>query len=415
MSSGYKVVDKGHVGGQEQVVSEWETIQVVFHDFAELSSKRGDSTWSPVLECHGLKWQIQLYPGGSSVSSEENVFITLRLRSKSCTKTNKIKAKSRIRIPSANRTFGGSGKFTIYSASVGGNKSWGKNDFAKREAVLKPSRTYLVNGNLTVEVDIQVLLDEPPTWTPTNTVCSDMLKILDSADADTADVSFEIGDGDKTTTRSKKGEFQMFHAHKIILSMRAPVLAALAGDCSPGTAIPISDVHPDLFRMLLRFIYGGEVPGKDVLKEEARGIIKTADRFGCTGLKLAAEAELSTVGITTENTAELILFADAANCAMLKEVAMEFFVKNAHEVMSSEGYEQVKESPAVLAELVAAMASGSKKRPASSDADAGRDFKRMRVATLRQKLDDKGLDVDGSKDMLVSRLEDAENDIVEVE
>ena len=94
---------------------------------------------------------------------------------------------------------------------------------------------------------------------------------------------------------------------------------------------------------------------------------------------------------------------------------MEFFVKNAEEVMASEGYEQVKESPAVLAELVAAMASGSKKRPASSDADAGRDFKRMRVATLRQKLDDKGLDVDGSKDMLVSRLEDAENDIVEVE
>ena len=93
---------------------------------------------------------------------------------------------------------------------------------------------------------------------------------------------------------------------------------------------------------------------------------------------------------------------------------MEFFVKNAEEVMASEGYEQVKESPAVMAELMAVMASGCKKRPASSDADAGRDFKRMRVATLRQKLDDKGLDVDGSKDMLVSRLEDAENDIVEV-
>ena len=94
---------------------------------------------------------------------------------------------------------------------------------------------------------------------------------------------------------------------------------------------------------------------------------------------------------------------------------MEFFVKNTEEVMVSEGYEQVKESPAVLTELVAAMASGSKKRPASSGADAGRDFKRMRVATLRQKLDNKGLDVDGSKEMLVSRLEEAESDVIEVE
>ena len=52
---------------------------------------------------------------------------------------------------------------------------------------------------------------------------------------------------------------------------------------------------------------------------------------------------------------------------------------------------------------------------ASSGADSERDHKRMRVATLRQKLDDKGLDVDGSREMLAARLEEAENDVVEVE
>ena len=76
--------------------------------------------------------------------------------------------------------------------------------------------------------------------------------------------------------------------------------------------------------------------------------------------------------------------------------------------MASAGYEQVKESPVVLSELVAAMASGRKKRPASSDSDGERDYKRMRVATLRQKLDEKKLDVDGSKEMLIARLETAE-------
>ena len=34
----------------------------------------------------------------------------------------------------------------------------------------------------------------------------------------------------------------------------------------------------------------------------------------------------------------------------------------------------------------------------------------MRVATLRRKLDDKGLGVDGSREMLVSRLETAETE-----
>ena len=160
--------------------------------------------------------------------------------------------------------------------------------------------------------------------------------------------------------------------------------------------------------MLLRFIYGGEVPSKESIKTQAKDIIHAADKYGCTGLKLTAEAELATAGITTENAAEIILFADATNCAMLKENAMEFFVKNAQDVMASEGYAQVAESPAILREMVAAMASGSKKRPASSDSDSERDYKRMRVATLWQKLDGKGLAVDGAKEILISRLEEAD-------
>ena len=74
----------------------------------------------------------------------------------------------------------------------------------------------------------------------------------------------------------------------------------------------------------------------------------------------------------------------------------------------------MKESPVVLTELMGAMAAGTKKRPASPDAADGRDYKRMRVATLRQKLDEKELDVDGSKEMLISRLEvaDAEEQAV---
>ena len=103
------------------------------------------------------------------------------------------------------------------------------------------------------------------------------------------------------------------------------------------------------------------------------------------------------------------LFADVTNCAMLKEAAMDYFVANVEAVMASAGYEQVVESPAIMREMMAAMAAGNKKRSAESADDAeGRDYK-------RQKLDEKGLDVDGSKEMLMSTLEEADSDAIEVE
>ena len=404
-----ELVDVGHVNGKDQYPSEWKRIRVVFHNFESLPAERGDSVKSPILECHGVKWQVKLFPGGGGKSSKEEAYISLFLH---CLSVDEmvVKSASVIRIPSS----GHKKKSKSFKSYEKGGKGYA--DFIKRKDVLDVSNDHLVNGDLIIEVDIQVMRDKPPSWTPTNTLSMDMLKLLDAADADSADITFEIGDGDGTKTRSRQGDHQLFYAHKTILSARSPALSSLADDFTSGAPIPITDVHPDLFRMLLRFIYGGEVPPNDTLRKDARAIVRAADRFGCTGLNLAAEAELAMDGITKENAAELILFADGTNCAMLKEAAMEYFVANAQDVMASDGYREVTESNKIMAEMMAAMAAGNKKRPAeSSDSDGGRDYKRMRVATLRQKLDVKSLDVDGSKEMLVSRLEEADCDVIEVE
>ena len=412
MSSGYEVVDEDRGGGgQEGVASEWKTIRAVFPNFAGLPAKRDDHTESKVLKCHGFEWTVALYPGGDEKSSEEGVYVSMYLCSNSCTNTNEIKAKYNMRIPSAGRAEGSGEETRIFSSKNTGNKltnSWGFDNYAKREDVLNPSKRYLVDKKLTVEVDIQVVLDKPPTWTPTNTISADMLKLLD--DTDNADVLFDIAQDKNGKKQKEKQGPRIFYAHRNILSVRCPALAELAEVCDPKTPIPIGDVEAGVFRMLLVYIYGGEIPGKNVLKEEGRNIIRAADRFGCTGLKLAAESEMSAADITIENTAELILFADATNCAMLKEAAMEYFVANAQEVMASEGYKQVVESPAIMQEMVAAVVSGNRKRPADSADANDRDYKRMRVPELRRKLDSKSLDVDGSKEMLVSRLEAADEE-----
>lgn len=280
----------------------------------------------------------------------------------------------------------------------------GCNRFADRAAILDPRNGFLVNGSLTLEIDICVLQPERRIWTPTDAtaakeVCSDLLKILDDADPNNADITFAV-DG-----KEGEGGQEMFYAHRVILTTRSPTLAGLADESEHSTPIPIKDVRPSIFRMVLRFVYGGEIPSKDILDTEAKVIVRAADEYGCTGLKLAAEAALASAGITTDNAAELILFADATNCAMLKEVAMDYFVQNAHDVMESDGFKQIEESPAILKELLK-VGVGGKKRPADTDAEEERDFKRMRIATLRQKLDERGLDIDGSKEMLVARLEE---------
>jgi hypothetical protein len=53
--------------------------------------------------------------------------------------------------------------------------------------------------------------------------------------------------------------------------------------------------------------------------------------------------------------------------------------------------------------------SSNKKSPAPANAEE-RDYKRMCVSSLRRKLDERGLDVDGSRDMLIRRLEEGEKE-----
>ena len=126
-------------------------------------------------------------------------------------------------------------------------------------------------------------------------------------------------------------------------------------------------------------------------------------------MKLAAEAKLVDAGISIENDAELILFADATTCALLKEAAIDFFLSNSEAVIASGGYAKVKESPGIMHELVAAMSNGKKKLAAPSGPD-DRDYEQMSVSQLRKKLYDKGFDLDGSREALISRLEEADRD-----
>jgi hypothetical protein len=380
------------VVGKEQVLSATHTIRVVFRDFANLTHARGESTRSSVLLCHGYQWKLELYPGGHNQSDEDEVYVSLYLRCVSAAVESdgyKVKAKHAFRVPSANYSRG-MGEYVF----CGTPKSWGFPDFLLRSNVLDPSKGFLVDRNLTIEVDIQVYKDESsPFWEPKNELHLDMMKILKSAKH--SDVEFRIGT-------------EKLSAHRLVLEARIPELAALAEDCPSGTPVPIQDITPSAFRSLLRFVYANDVPKPEQLRNEARELLDVANRFGCKGLKLAAEAELASSGIYVDTAADMIPLGDAKNCALLKEAAMDFFAANPTSVMSSPGWANISESAPIMKELIEVLVI-KKKRSAPADAEEERDFKRMRISSLRRKLDEKGLDVDGSREMLISRLEEGEN------
>ena len=72
-----------------------------------------------------------------------------------------------------------------------------------------------------------------------------MLKLLD--DDENADVSFLV----KKT---------VIPAHKLILQMNAPILHDFCKEHNTGKRIPIKGTTPKIFRIVLRYIYGGDPP-----------------------------------------------------------------------------------------------------------------------------------------------------------
>jgi speckle-type POZ protein len=392
-----KLVAVDHVGGEqegvvrEQVLSELHTFRVVFHDCENLPlDHRGDFTTSSALPCHGYQWQLLLFPGGKN-SLSNTAHMSLYLKCVSVEQDDcEVKAKHAFRVPSVGKVF-----TTGCAKLFDKGRYWGCTDFLTRAELLDQSKGFLVDGNLTIEVDIQVYMDKASAWRPKKTLYLDMMTILESA-KESGDVKFQVGP-------------EEFSANLNILQVRAPELAALANEYPSDTPIPIEGIEPSTFRSLLHFVYTDGVPKPEELQNEARELLDVADRFGCKGLKLAAEAELVDSGITVDTAAEIILLADGKNCALLKETAIDFFASNPTSVMSSPGWANMRESAALLAELLE-VAFSNKKRSAPADSDEDRDYKQMCVSSLRQKLDEKGADVDGSREMLISRLEEGENE-----
>jgi speckle-type POZ protein len=136
---------------------------------------------------------------------------------------------------------------------------------------------------------------------------------------------------------------------------------------SGAQPIEVSDMQPDMFRALLRYIYTDSSPASSSNQqdeEEEEGsqdnhkkvweLLMAADRYSVERLKLICERVLCK-RLDVDNVAEMLGMADRHHCGTLKDACIEFMTTSQRmdQVKKSQGFLKLKASnPCLLVEVL---------------------------------------------------------------
>jgi hypothetical protein len=374
------------ISGNPKTLLPIENLRFRIDDFAELKEPRGKYVTVPSLRAHGFDCGLRVFPRGDDKSPPGGNYMSIHLTVDGVTVPVDFEVFCKL-----GRTIGAERATLTKDSQV----AWP--DFIKRDKLTSRSKNkLLVDGALVIDVELRVYVATSPVWYPKPVFeeCKSLLADLFHS-ASCADAAFMVGD-------------QRFDLHRCILAARAPVMFQMINTAAavpssvdqPPTPVVLADVDAATFRTMVRFIYTGEWPDAVVVDdaEAAKLLLITAHRFGITRLKLFMESVIVDKHLDEVNAAAMLLLGDVHSCALLKEAAIQIFKHNADAVMSSKGWERIKESNVLLAELFATSnrkhggACGDGTDPAES------------VAAMRNQLEKLGRPVDGSREMLLKRL-----------
>ena len=390
-------------------IKQWETKVVRFHEFEDLP--RGELFSSPEFTCCGYQWRLSIIIGTSLLAvflhnmTNEDVTVEWALSIRNSigkevayyVETDEVKRHfDAIEQPGA----------PLQDAA-----GWGTSSGFSHVSITGA----LEEGTLPIEVRMKRIKKAsydpiPIQFIPKNPITNNILKSFN--DEESADVVFKVRigseEGEKSRKKSLKTTTTNFFAHRLLLRVGAPLLAELCKPSEGGgeetTSVSITDVKPDIFRHMLYYLYGGKLTDEE-LKANARDIIDAADKYGVVHLKLEAEVYyVKSTTITLENMMDNLLYADSKNLALLKEAVMDYIVANKNDIIGKVSFDKVPSS--MISDILAAMARGEQNDDDNNECNIN--YNKMRVGTLRKMLDDKGLDVDGSREAMISALKESE-------
>ncbi|KAL7474144.1 hypothetical protein ACHAW6_000137, partial [Cyclotella cf. meneghiniana] len=311
---------------------------VEFHDFQNLTTTKGEAIVSPEFSCAGHKWTLRLYPGGREDLEDDGMvsfYLSYEMSSDIVASFDIIIRNSKGDIFWADR----SDEFYQFARD---DPCSGGHVIIERDKLLNTTEEILPCGALVIEVCIQLHPDYVcHSVEPQCTLVQDVTNLFN--DEGTADITFRVMGKD-------------IFAHKLILGARVPDLAVMCDAWDKSNPLPIDDVEPELFEMMIKHEYGEPIPAA-IWKEKAEPILIAAGKYGFRQLKLQAEAwHVKNLKLTVNNAVDCLLQSDGHDLPLLKKASMEFIVSNADEVFASESYSRLRGSTTITGEVMSAMA-----------------------------------------------------------
>ncbi|WVZ94436.1 hypothetical protein U9M48_040327 [Paspalum notatum var. saurae] len=277
----------------------------------------GTCVTSDTFAVGGHDWRVRFYPRGVDAPSQDYVAVFLDLVSRKGVDVE-VQVLFEFRLldwdtgafsPMLSRTI---------KMSNAARVPWGSNAFMRRGLL---ESTFLQDDRILMECEVTVV-KQSLVWEtvevrvpPSDRLLGDLGRLLESAVG--ADVAFMV-----------KGE--VFHAHRIVLSVRSPVFKELLyGSTSETTAsLTIDDVEPVVFKALLHFIYMDSLPAMGELDGEKNEelvwhLLVAAEKYAVERMKLICE-EILCKQLDGKSVLSTLALADKHHCSGLRDACVEF-------------------------------------------------------------------------------------------
>ena len=414
----------------KRVLRKTEKLKFKLNDFLSWEERRGQYRMSRTVKAHAYNWKLQVYSRGDNYSSTEQEYVSCYL--------HYFKSPNDKIAPTAKVTYRVGSHETVTQLcdfAVDKNKismSWGLENFVRRQKAIDKNYIDPEDGSLMIEIDVQIAIDSKIVWYPPPMRKESTLRQLYHLRQETADVIFRL------TTPSDYGcdeTIKCYKAHRMILALRAKILYELV--CEEKTlsaednavVVDLPGLDCQTFNTMLEHIYTVKQPK---LEDEMRAkkLLVAADRYHLTDLKLYAESILTDKFVTNKNAAELLLFADSHSCALLKEATLDVCVSGDMNVLrKTQGWARIEESRRILSEVLNHTHTGcrhffynSNNNSTANDGNDGEEnsnkkenkrdngnasddeLNQLDVFSLRERLNEVNLSVDGSRETLIRRL-----------
>ncbi|KAM3389974.1 hypothetical protein ACQJBY_011872 [Aegilops geniculata] len=284
----------------------------------------GESITSPVLEVCGYRWKIYFYPDG--IETTYHGYASAFVHCYSDSKDTDVTAKFTLSILEK-RSQANLASFDALKRvfSPRDFHLWGHHYFVDKAKL--ESLSQLGDGCFTVRCVLTVVTDtdeSPSLQLPTvpSQLFSQLESMLEGGRG--ADVTFLVGS-------------QEFRGHRSFLAARSPVFGAQfygpMADKDDMPRVKVIDVEPDIFQMMLHYIYKDSLPLPPADDEGGYSVaamqhlMVAADIYGLERLKLMCEDELCKT-MDAATVMSTYALANQHHCSRLKDACVEFIMSS---------------------------------------------------------------------------------------